>query len=79
MIVNILLTVKDILLDDKWNARITDFGITRIKDLKDGVNKKHKENKSMGTIYWTAPEVFLDQGHTEKSDCTCTHIYKNIY
>lgn len=61
---------SDILLDDKWNARISDFGITKIKDLKN--NKKSKDskhNKSMGTIYWTAPEVFEDKGHTEKSDC----------
>lgn len=58
----------NILLDDKWNARISDFGITKIKDIK-GKKGSKKEGKSMGTIYWTAPEVFEGKHHTEKSDC----------
>lgn len=58
----------NILLDDKWNARISDFGITRIKNLNNKKNTK-QHIKSMGTIYWTAPEVFEGHEHTEKSDC----------
>eukprot|EP00026_Physarum_polycephalum_P001822 Phypoly_transcript_01825.p1 GENE.Phypoly_transcript_01825~~Phypoly_transcript_01825.p1 ORF type:complete len:934 (+),score=138.65 Phypoly_transcript_01825:235-3036(+) len=54
----------NILLDDKWNARISDFGITKLKD--DKASKTH--DKSIGTIYWSAPEVLDGREATEKSD-----------
>lgn len=58
----------NILLDDKWNARISDFGITRFKNMN-AVKGSEKKDASLGTIYWTAPEVFLGETHTEASDC----------
>lgn len=60
----------NILLDDKWSARIADFGITKIKQLSSQNAVKEKKNQSIGTIYWTAPEVLDGQEATEKSDCT---------
>ncbi len=55
-------------MDDKWNARISDFGITKINNLKEKTNSKEK-HESLGTIYWTAPEVFEGKPPTEASDC----------
>lgn len=56
----------NILLDDKWNARISDFGITRFKDTGAASSKNPT---SIGTIFWTAPEVLEGRPHSEASDC----------
>lgn len=58
----------NILLDEKWNARIADFGTTRVKEVTSRALKK--TNHSLGTIYWCAPEVLADAySYSEKSDC----------
>lgn len=62
----LVLQSHNILLDDKWNARISDFGITR---LKENNNKNAKESKNLGTIYWSAPELLAGEAITEKIDC----------
>lgn len=56
----------NILLDDKFNAKISDFGLTRFKE----TNKKEQKSKyeSLGTVFWSAPEVLSGLPHTEKSD-----------
>lgn len=43
----------NILLDDKWNARISDFGITKFKETTKATKASHE--KSIGTIYWSSP------------------------
>lgn len=50
----------NILLDEKWTARISDFGITVHAD---------SNSRTLGTLYWTANEVLSGERHTEKSDC----------
>lgn len=61
----------NVLLDDKWNARISDFGITRLVKLANGSEgaKDSNSNSSVGTIFWTAPEVLESHPFTEMSDC----------
>jgi serine/threonine protein kinase len=59
----------NILLDDKWNARISDFGITKMKETHSSGESSKQQPQSMGTIFWTAPEVLDGLPHTEKSDC----------
>eukprot|EP01087_Luapelamoeba_hula_P003945 TRINITY_DN138_c0_g1_i2.p1 TRINITY_DN138_c0_g1~~TRINITY_DN138_c0_g1_i2.p1 ORF type:complete len:1733 (-),score=273.96 TRINITY_DN138_c0_g1_i2:43-5241(-) len=43
----------NILLDDKWNAKISDFGLTRLKEH----NSDSNMDKLAGSLYWTAPEI----------------------
>eukprot|EP00727_Mastigamoeba_balamuthi_P013704 m51a1_g8957 putative serine threonine kinase (2606) ;mRNA; f:1042935-1051690 len=55
------LKAANILVNDKWDVKITDFGLSAIKNA----------NKTMtvcGTVAWMAPEI-LERGHfSEKSD-----------
>src|SRR5690606_7633046 len=46
----------NILLDDKWNAKISDFGLTRFA---------HESNSDIdrlgGSLFWTAPEILGEE------------------
>lgn len=73
----------NVLLDNKWNARISDFGITKLAKFQQDSNGKHEalgtvsnNNNSLLTlliditkIYWAAPEILNNRPHTPKSDC----------
>lgn len=61
----------NILLDDKWSARISDFGITRFKqETKQSAKEQGTSTgNSIGTIFWTSPEVLEGAPHSEASDC----------
>lgn len=39
----------NLLVDDKWNVKVSDFGLTSFKS----------EDTSIGSLLWTAPEVML--------------------
>jgi serine/threonine protein kinase len=45
----------NLLLDSKWNVKVSDFGLTKFKEemKRDGGNNKAIQ----GSVHWTAPEV----------------------
>ncbi|KAF1322876.1 Tkl protein kinase, partial [Globisporangium splendens] len=53
---------KNILLDDNFRAKLSDFGISRERSLEETMTA------GVGTIYWTAPEVLMGKKYTEKAD-----------
>ncbi|CAI5702405.1 unnamed protein product [Peronospora effusa] len=53
---------KNILLDDSFRAKLSDFGISRERAVEDTMTA------GVGTIYWTAPEVLMGKKYTEKAD-----------
>lgn len=53
---------KNILLDDAFRAKLSDFGISRERSLEETMTA------GVGTIYWTAPEVLMGKKYTEKAD-----------
>eukprot|EP01087_Luapelamoeba_hula_P003949 TRINITY_DN138_c0_g2_i1.p1 TRINITY_DN138_c0_g2~~TRINITY_DN138_c0_g2_i1.p1 ORF type:complete len:1696 (-),score=223.93 TRINITY_DN138_c0_g2_i1:132-5219(-) len=46
----------NILLDDKWNAKISDFGLTKFKQ-----ESGSDIDKLAGSLFWTAPEVLGEE------------------
>lgn len=43
----------NLLLDSKWNVKVSDFGLTKFKEeLKRGGHKQ-----AQGSVHWTAPEI----------------------
>jgi tRNA A-37 threonylcarbamoyl transferase component Bud32 len=44
----------NLLLDAKWNVKVSDFGLTKFKEEMNRVNTK---NVVQGSVHWTAPEV----------------------
>lgn len=50
----------NLLLDAKWNVKVSDFGLTK---LRDELKKDGNQMIPQGTVHWMAPEVlneFLD-------------------
>jgi len=58
------LTSKNILLSKHMEAKVADFGLSKIK-----LNNSETYSYTMGTVAWMAPEVLLDAKHfTASSD-----------
>lgn len=53
---------KNVLLADDFNAKISDFGISRMQDLEETMTRE------VGTVAWIAPEVLKGARYTEKAD-----------
>ncbi|QTF49773.1 putative serine/threonine-protein kinase/receptor [Acanthamoeba polyphaga mimivirus] len=47
----------NLLLDSKWNVKVSDFGLTKVKSELD---KKKTNDNIIGTIHWIAPEILND-------------------
>ncbi len=43
----------NLLLDLKWNVKVSDFGLTKFRDEM----KKGRSKDVQGSLFWTAPEV----------------------
>jgi Ran GTPase-activating protein (RanGAP) involved in mRNA processing and transport len=57
----------NVLLDVNFRAKLTDFGLSKIKTETRTLSTKN--NSSAGTLSWTAPELFtLRPTHTKQSD-----------
>ncbi len=59
----------NVLLDKSNGAKLTDFGLSKIKKETQSQSMAHKTTKdSVGTIAWMAPELFKRKAYTKKSD-----------
>jgi serine/threonine protein kinase len=49
----------NLLLDSKWNVKVSDFGLTKFKE---EVHNKGGGKDIAGSVHWTAPEI-LNEAH----------------
>ncbi|RLO09415.1 hypothetical protein DYB28_002159 [Aphanomyces astaci] len=53
---------KNVLLDDRCTAKLSDFGISRLRQLEETMTA------GVGTALWAAPEVFLAMKYNDRAD-----------
>ena len=61
---NVLVFFLILKVDDNWNMKLCDFGLSRVK------NKIHKKKNQgrIGTPHWMAPEILRQETYEEPSD-----------
>jgi mitogen-activated protein kinase kinase kinase len=57
----------NILVDNKGGIKISDFGISKKADTLMSGNRAHRPSLQ-GSVFWMAPEVVKQSGHTSKAD-----------
>ncbi|CAF4287771.1 unnamed protein product [Rotaria socialis] len=57
------LTANNIMLDDEYRVKITDFGLAKLRD-----TDCSKMNSAVGTLYYACPEIIQHQPYNEKAD-----------
>ncbi|KAJ7709866.1 hypothetical protein B0H17DRAFT_915161 [Mycena rosella] len=57
----------NILVDNKGGIKISDFGISKKVEDNLGGNRMHRPSLQ-GSVFWMAPEVVKQSGHTRKAD-----------
>lgn len=55
---------SNVLIDENWNVKLCDFGLSRIKNTK----KNKKNNIRVGTPHWMAPEILKGEKYECESD-----------
>ncbi|KAF0690707.1 Aste57867_17917 [Aphanomyces stellatus] len=74
---------KNVLLSETWEAKLSDFGISRVTSLEETMTS------NIGTVAWIAPEVLSGGRYSEKADIysfgvllseldTCETPYTNL-
>jgi serine/threonine protein kinase len=58
----------NLLLDSKWNVKVSDFGLTKFKEDVKGKNDKDVA----GSVHWTAPEILNESPDVD-------HILADVY
>ena len=57
---------KNLLVDYNWTVKVSDFGLSGLKE--SWLDEDARTEVALGTLPWTAPEIFDEKPHTEKSD-----------
>jgi serine/threonine protein kinase len=50
----------NLLLDSKWNVKVSDFGLTKFKTDLDKRRNRAGGHDALGSIHWMAPEVLTE-------------------
>ncbi|KAF5365591.1 hypothetical protein D9758_003321 [Tetrapyrgos nigripes] len=58
----------NILVDNKGGVKISDFGISKKVDVQALSGKRAHRASLQGSVFWMAPEVVKQSGHTQKAD-----------
>jgi serine/threonine protein kinase/ABC-type phosphate transport system substrate-binding protein len=70
----------NLLLDTKWNLKVSDFGLTRLVSDDDGRSGSRASTAVEGTVQWMAPEVLSgDIGGAGDSTPTSDMIPADVY
>jgi len=59
------LKAANLLVDENWNVKVADFGLSVVKKNPDAPKEKHGP---IGTPLWMAPEVLMNKLYDEKAD-----------